>query len=812
GKRFKSADKKICPYIPMTAEALFSLVSIPDFRQFTISNNWNRFDSLRNQGMQINYASFGIGAITYDQEEVHNYIIHQLIKKFILLKGDKFLISSDEPLHSPDASSSFTEEIEKPFLISERTDQSLTSRVLHASKQFGPISDRLDGFKKKVTGLSKTAELQQLKSQYKIPLKTTDNIDEWGVLFSNYGADIKKILFEKRIQLTQKLEEVVTRLVKGSSVHLATLTGWLDEALGVVEKNEEYILKHKNFPARNASIENIGKTWANLLKDKKLLGGIKVEYKIKLAAAVDAWIQSELGSLESPAIKEKYAALKAKILGWKTAVNILQDQVQGVRRGIDIQLGKYTSRDVAYNQDSLASNEFPLHVKLDINKDLVDTFILKERILDQKDLSRQLVGLDEMVYSGKGDLNGLAFYFTLISKEVFEGRERQVRGENSIGDGLYRLFFDIVESKVSSVLNEIRIDDILEYWLKYQLYPVAKRLHAENDAQALLDLKQRWIINFGESAADLLISPQFFRGEEQESEWFKAALKSFVYNFKGKIRAFVRYGTQIRSEYWEKIGLSQDSRTAFMDKLTIFVPASFRYSDILKESGEENILQIRSGFNKIKFFAETYAFPLHSLDLVKGYQEYQVREEYLKHRDSASMDIQRGAIPSLVRHIDKRFYTDWRIDIGSDEMTDVQGYWLYILGLGLGMIRRDDKKKFVLEMGEKKKTIEKTLPGALDKIRQDHHLRESLKTGVIGEVKSRYYSSGKDFAVIQDILRQAHKLHFEVQPPRTDATQDAYLSWAEIESLIKPLGDGSYSSSSRAPQNWNDMKGLIRSL
>lgn len=813
GKRFKTANKKFCPYIPMVAETLFTLMSTPDFKQFTISNSWNRFDNLHIKGMQIHYASFGMGAITYAQEEVRNYVVHDLIKKFILQKDPKSSMpAAAEPTHSGAPILSFTEDIEKPLMISERIDQSMTGRVLHTSSHFGPIADRLEGFKKKIGSLSKPSELQQLKSQYKIPSKTTDNIDEWGIFLSNYSADIRKILFDKRIQFTRKLEETVSRLMKESSIDMVMLAGWLDEALGVIEKNEEFIFKHKDYPARNITIENIGKTWASLLKDTKLLGGIKVEYKVKLSSAVDMWIRSELAALEIPVMIEFYAFLKDKISAWKTIISILQEHIQSIRRKIDISIGKYTSRDIAYNHDSLASNEFPLHIKLDINKDLVDTFILKERIFDQKDTLRQLTSLADVIFSGKGEHNGVEFYFNLISKEVFEGRERQVRGETSIEEGLYQLFFKIVEDKVSSVLNEIRIDDILEYWLKHQLYPTAKGLHSENNAKGLQDLRQRWAINFGDSAADLLISPQFFDDANKEEEWFRAALKSFIYNFKGKIRAFVRHGNQIKQDYWTKINLAEDSRIAFSDKLTIFVPEKFRYSHIIQEGGEENIVQTRSGHDKIRIFAETYAFPIHSLDIVKGYQEYQLRDEYLKHVGSISEAIQRSQIPSLLRHIDKRFYTEWRTDIGSDEMADVQGYWIYILGMGLGLIERDAKKKFVLTIGGNKKTLDSTLPGTLAKIARDYDLRDSLRKSCNDAVEARHYESGKDFGSIEEIFRFAYKKHRETKPARTPATKDAYQLWSEIETWIKPLEDGSFPAASRVPKTWDEMKKLLSNL
>jgi hypothetical protein len=813
GKVFKRVDKKVCPYIPMAAEALFSLVSIPDFMQFAEANSWNRFDQIHNSGMQINYASFGIGAIAYDQDEVRNYIVHQLIKKYILLKDVKAFVSADEADLASAGGASFTEEIEKPFMISERIDQSLTGRVLHGSKQFGPIMDRVEGLKKKISGSTKIDELQQLKSQYKIPIKTTDNFDEWQLLLTNYEADLKKILFDKRIQLTQKLEETVSNRVIRSGIEMAELTGWLDEALGVIEKNEEYILKHKNYPQRSVSIDNLGKTWANLLKDKKILGGLKIEYKVRLAAAVDGWIQSELGSVEMPAMKDFYAQLKKKVSGWKTVINILQEHIESVRRKIDIELGKYTSRDVAYNQDSLASNEFPLFIKLDINKELIDKHVLDEMILQDREKSEQLSKIGEIVYSGKGELLGIEHYFAMIAKEVFEGRERQVRTEAKIEDGLYKLFFDIVEEKVRPVLNEIHIDDILEYWLRRQLYPVAKRYYADNNTKALLELGKSWAINFGEAASDLLISPQFYGGTAQEEKWFRAALKSFIQNFEGKIRPFISYGSQTRMNYWDKIILDTDSKNAFADHLTVFVPTGFKFTDILSERGERNILQIRSGFNKIKFFAETYAFPLHALDLVKGYQEYRVREEYLEHRDSVSKAIGQGSVPSLLRHIDKRFYTDWLIDIGASEMADIQGYWLYVLGLGLGFVSRDDKGKYLLTIGGTKTTIDKTLNGTVERIRKDAHLRESLKTSALNEIKSRYFSSGKDFASVEELFRKAHSIHFDVRPPRgTRATEAAYALWSEIEGWIKPLEDGSFPASSRVPRNWEEMERLMATL
>jgi len=811
GKRFVTADNK-CPYIPMVAEALFTLLSTRDFRQFTISNSWNRFDNLNNNGMQIRYASFGIGSITYAEEEVRSYVVHDLIKKFILSHTAKATEPMAGELEHAEAPQSFEELIEKPFMISEREDQSLTSRVLHSSSKYGPLMSRVDNFKKKVGGTSKTAELQQLRSQYKIPLKTTDSLDEWDTLFSSYSEDIKKILLGKRIQCVEKIEEAVTRLGKECSVDASVLSRWLDEALGVIEKNEEFVKKHKNYPDRKTSIESIGKTWTDLFGDKKWLGGLKVEYKIKLSSAVDKWMQSELASIELPAIRDFYASLKDVISKWKVAINIFQDQIRSVQRKIDVQIGKYTSRDVAYNLDSLASNEFPLHIKLDINKALVDTFVLKERILDQKEIRHQLESLGDVIYSGNESISGIAHYFRLISKEVFEGREQHIRGDGGIAEGLYCIFYDAVQERVSFVLNEIGIDDILEYWLRHQLYPVAKKFHGDNNKAALLDLKQRWAMNFGESAADILVSSQYFGDAAKEDEWFEVALRNFVLTFKSKIRAFVRHGNQIKWGYWDKINLSKDSRNAFADKVTVFVPEKFRFSGIIREGSEESIIPSKSGHNKIRIFAETYAFPLHSLDLVQGYQEHRIREGYLQHRDLIRDQIQRGVSPSLLIHIDKRFYTEWPIDIGSDETSDLQGYWIYILGMGLDIIWRDEKKKFVWQIGENRGTLDKTLPGALEKIRQDYELRDSLRVSCIDRIKKGYYGAGNLYGAMEDVARNAYKKHAAVKPVRTGATENAYLVWAEIESWIRPREDGSFPPSSRVPKSWEEMERLLAGL
>jgi len=770
GKRFRVTEGSVSPYIPMVVETLFSLISTSDFKQYVMANNWNRFDNLTTSGMQIKYGSFGIGTITYGERKVLNYVVDRLIKDHLLHFENNVSIINKE---------SFEDTIEKPLYISERTDQSLS----------------------------------KLKSQYHIPLKIGDSYVGWEKLLTKYKSDIQKSLYEKRIDFENTLEEKIGDYVKNKVVDFNNLIDWLDSGLGVIEKNEDHIKKYKEMIEPQKAIENIGKAWISLIKEKKIpiLGRVKLEYKSKFTNAVNSWIREEISQIEFYEMKNFYSELAKIIKNWQNIVNILQNKINKVRAKIDTSLGRYTSRNIAYNLDSLANREFPLHIKLDINKELVDKFILQGSLLKNKSIMKQLESIKNVVYSGSGQYMGIKEHFSTIKKEIIAGREKEVREHGFIEQQLLEMFREVFEEVVSSPIYNIRIDDIIEYWLKKQIYPIAKKYFEEGNLQKKLQLKEQWSLNFGDEGAEALLSDQYFEDQDKAEEWFEIALRSFIINFKNKINPFIRYNEQIKKNYWEKINLDEDCKDAFSDKVRIFVPEKFKFLKILKKLGDETISEIKSSHNKIKVIAESYGYPLHSLDIVTGLQEHRIREEYLNHRDLMKKELEKNEYNRQIRHVDKRFYTQWKIDIGSTEIKDIQGYWLYILGLGLEFIKRDTKRKFVLDISGKQKTIATSLPKTLMEIRNKDDLRETLNRVVIDAIKEIYYQY-KDYSKIENIIKNASSIHANLKPVQTKANIDAYKIWQEIEETIRVSKDGAFSSISKVPKNWEEMEKLLGSL
>ena len=561
-------------------------------------------------------------------------------------------------------------------------------------------------------------------------------------------------------------------------------------------------------------IEAINKAWAEMAKNTKfLIGGVKAENKSKLIGAVDHWIRDEIAAVEAGPLTDFYERLKGKLQGWTNSISILQDKIAEVRQRISIQIGRYTSRDVAYNLDSLASNEFPLHIKLDINQELIDDFIIKRSILSDKGIVSAISNLQGSICSGKDTLKGILDHFQTISKEVFGNRERAIRADIKMSDDILTLIKSLMKEKIRAAVNSVKIDDILEHWLKDQIYPVAKKHHDEENSAALLELKKRWAINFGKDQAVLLIAPDYFSGEKDKlEEWFDVAIRSFIFNFQNKITPFIRYGKTIKHNYWNKIPLDTNQKNAFGDRVTVFLPHNFRFAKAVSKDGSgSNIVYTRESHNCINIFAETYAFPLHALDLVTGSQEPGTKDEYLKHRKEFAAQLGRGAKTAIPLHIDNRFYTDWLIDIADTEIADVSGYWLYILSLGLGYIERDAKGKFVLKLDGKANTIGSTLPDTLANIK-DSDLKQSLRRAVGDGVKTLYFENNKDYKAVLDLFKKAFASHKETVPPKTQTTQSALRLWNEINDYIKVLADGSFASSAKVPKVWSDCESLINDL
>lgn len=811
GKKFNTSGKVVSPYIPMVSEAMYTLISFPEVRKYFMANNWNRFDNLNNEGMQIRYAGFGVGSINYDEEGVLDYAANRLILQHVL-DWDKAGTAGEKKTGLAD--SAFDEIIEKALQISERVDQALTGRILHASANYAAIFSRLSKFKSSLGSKNKLKDVEQLKSQYKIPLIPEDPLHEWGDFLTKYTQDIQAKLVDIEGLFNKKLEDYLTRFISSSSLSLLPVADWLNNGVGVIDKNIEYIKKYKKTGSRMERIEAINKAWAEMAKNTKfLIGGVKAENKSKLIGAVDHWIRDEIAAVEAGPLTDFYERLKGKLQGWTNSISILQDKIAEVRQRISIQIGRYTSRDVAYNLDSLASNEFPLHIKLDINQELIDDFIIKRSILSDKGIVSAISNLQGSICSGKDTLKGILDHFQTISKEVFGNRERAIRADIKMSDDILTLIKSLMKEKIRAAVNSVKIDDILEHWLKDQIYPVAKKHHDEENHAALRELKKRWAINFGKDQAVLLIAPDYFSGEKDKlEEWFDVAIRSFIFNFQNKITPFIRYGKTIKHNYWNKIPLDTNQKNAFGDRVTVFLPHNFRFAKAVSKDGSgSNIVYTRESHNCINIFAETYAFPLHALDLVTGSQEPGTKDEYLKHRKEFAAQLGRGAKTAIPLHIDNRFYTDWLIDIADTEIADVSGYWLYILSLGLGYIERVAKGKFTLKLDGKSKTISATLPGTLAKIKETD-LKQSLRPAVGDGVKTLYFENGRDYKAVLELFKKAFASHIKTKPPTTTATESALRLWNEINDYIKVLADGSFASSARVPKTWDDCEKLINEL
>lgn len=801
-KRFVETEKGVSPYIPMVVESLFSLISIPDFKRYTAANNWNRFDNLNIPGMQIRYGSFSIGTITYDEEKVLSFITNRLVYDFIL---------DPDKRKDGDLMESFEDSVEDPLEICERKDQSLTIRGLRTLPESSNISSRLERFSKKLNIISKKEETQKLKSQFQIPIKSGDNTRAWNELLDQYREATKKFLFNKKQEVQIKIRESIEKNLKTNVLYINELSDWLNTAKGVIEKNTIHVEKYKRDTERTGVIQQIEKRWTTLLKDRTIFGKLKIEHKSAFSSAVTTWIKREISRIEHRELKSFFEDINNEIETWKLVVSILSEKIGKVRTSVSNEIGKYTGRDTIYNMDSLSNQEFPLHIKLDLNRELTEKYILKSKILESENLFVQLTNIGGVIHAGSGDLKGIKDHFEFIRKEIDTNREKEVRGNNTIEQNLRELFTSTVKEIINKQIYSIRIDDILEYWLSEQIYPIAKKAYEEKDDSQKLRIKESWSISFGENGAEALLADQYFSDPAKKEEWLKVALKYFILNFKEKINPFVRLNEQIKKLYWNKISLDSESRNAFSDRVKIFVPENFKFSKIIKKDTSETLIEIKSGHNKIKVFAETYAFPLHSLDLIQGLQEDNIREQYLEHREIMRKDIERNQINHLIQHIDKRFYTDWRIDIARDETKDIVGYWLYILGLGLDFIQKDKRKKFVLIIDSSKKTISQTLPKTLNEIKQNNDLRETLKNIVRDSINSIYFRE-KNFDQIENILKRAYTLHKTFKPVRTDANKEAYQTWLEIEENIKVLASGDFAKSSNVPKNWNQMKKLLDSL
>jgi hypothetical protein len=97
----------------------------------------------------------------------------------------------------------------------------------------------------------------------------------------------------------------------------------------------------------------------------------------------------------------------------------------------------------------------------------------------------------------------------------------------------------------------------------------------------------------------------------------------------------------------------------------------------------------------------------------------------------------------------------------------------------------------------------------LEKIRTDDKLRETLQRSVKERVNEIYYNSDKDFSKIEEIFKNAHKIHLKFEPVKTKATKEAFDKWEEIEETIRVLSSGSFADSSKVPKDWGKMEILL---
>ena len=784
-------------YFNLIANTLYPILGIKEFTQSTIGNDWTRyFGNLRGESKEIAFSGAAVGKITFSKEKIADYILTYVIEEVLKDSGSEI-------------EKKFTD-IEKDKGIKERENSTLTEYLKRNSDQWGFLNELMRTIERKMKdNASNDRALRSLQQNYALITRTDILPETLRSSFDGYKDEVRRLLSNKFEEVKKEIENIINEGLEQRSIE--SLIKWLLEAKGAIEKNIEHIDKAKGKYNPQEKLTELKKGWEEIfkVKGKKLLGGVNPRRMSRInnyVSAYENYIRSYVfKEVEYPLLLEFYKELKNLIENWLITFNILKGKVKDVLDDFRTLRGKITYRDIPLDKQRLINREYPLEVKVDLNFDIIDRDI-RDAIMVQLRKDKEIESFVSKIW--KGDyvenkfLPGLKDFVSSIFEKVKEGKDAEARADDFINKNISEMANKIFKENIKNRLQDFSIQDILRWWLGEMLFPKVKKLVDNRRIEDLGKLAIEWSVIFGQESSQLTnIENAVWRESEEKvkKKWVDEALIAYIKKLDEYVKPFINYYDAKNVNRIKDLLPTEGQLSTTPTAKTVFYPQGFD-DEILNRLGWKPT-KVELPSSSIFIYSQDLRISPHSLEDYEYFEGFEIRKSYLDHVEYVNQMINSNQPLSVSPyHIDTRFYTQWKSLIGEIKPEEYI-YWLVIVALGLGVLRRDKykgSKKKVFIYGSKK--VADTLPKTVKVFNLNSELKESLKKSCGEEIEKLYITHGRKFDVIEE---RVFKKAFGILKGLRGGEHPV---WEAMYKMVEYDPAGRRASENKVPKSWEEFR------
>jgi len=728
-------------YKELVAEFLYPFAISGGDIMSDLSNQLNKTESLPliNNLRVVKYGSFGISSIVFPYKDILRRATDRIIKENFIDEN-----KLQKP-NLPHDTVNFIHQIDIPDDIKDlETDK------------YREINTRLNNS----TGTLKNSKKREIIDDIKNA--NLHRFDIWRDMFSSYDREVEEKIYEEN-GILDKIKKGLKEKIQDEipTLHFEEIRRCLVNLEGYIKKNKEKIEIMNLVIPEDVELSNALTNLDNEIA-KKVFSKWKV-YKDEFISLFTTFVENSLKRVQNKHLAQLYGMVIKYVQSLKRIIDFIGEVFRDIFDDYSKRVAAQTFRSTLFDKNRWDSGDYPLTLEVrtsDIEKKC-------QKIIEKNfDIKR----VQSLLENGKDTFHSARKIFDIVYKELYEQSKENIKTEinEEIIENVKKLFSFVLEEKAEETLYNITVWDALEWYMD----SIYKRVSSAGEVEREL-IKTEIALDFSEASANFLVDDSNL---SDESAWKKSAIFYLIKRFLDLTVPFYKVDEgdiqKIRSTINESDLLTFKS-------LRRFYSPQYKYSEGLK-THLTDIPEQKYNFDDphqitiVGMEFVTALFALKNLNILN--RRYQDHLESFK---------QYGGAPA---HTDMRFYSEWKDNIMLEEPIisekNVEAYILYTLGIGIGKIKRENRK-FIYGG----KTIATTLPKLIDRLESAKKahlgLKKSIRTDIDSEIEQMI--AGKDdfkkINEIQDIFWKGYKFHLKMKPVAPYSPE--YELWSKIEEKIK---------------------------
>jgi len=743
----------------------------------------------------VTYGSVGVSLLSVPVNKISRYLAAKILVNFIASYDQygQFNIEAERYLEDNEIDENVNRKLTELIKNSFSSDEDTSRKSKGQHRIYNDIDSSIGALNR-----SKNYE-QLMKNVRSFGLSIPDK--KWNPNVEQYKSEFETITKSLYLEKMTELDDTISNLFKSNSPN--RIINWLDLLNKRVSKCIQTTEKNMFVQSGNW-INSIKNHTSDASKFTKIQQWLKWDDIQSFIIQDLNKLRNELSRLESKTLKDCFYRPFQNALNLRiTCIKYMQEPLNEIlehEKGI---VADFTIRDSFIDESKLKNNQHPLELEIGTHESFIKLAENKlNKSFDPKEIkigedknkeSSKTINLYDIIGHGKVfekskfNWSGFCHYYKSFVAEYEKwDKDHSLPMEieplkADIFKGINNLIDESVITEIKQFINKnfnlwSAISDYLD-----QMYFLAKSYTPNSKNSS--EIKQKFVLHFEKEGTSILLD----NDKLKQDEWTQEALVYLITRLSGFSSLFWRQNETLKreceSEDREFTGLN---RFIYCPQNEIKKILNNRKSEALRNFKLFNI----DDPHTLAIMQISYGYPIYT---VVGYEEDRMR--YQDH-----IQKWRAAEAYEPFHIDQRFYTTWKDNVGekislSSSKRDLI-YYVYLLSIGSEIITTSVSGTRAFKFDGK--TISRGLPKLLDKLNKDEKLLYNLCERNLDTIGSLLTNAGLGHRYAQEniweILLKGHKIHIKSKPPETRANAVAYAAWEDISNSfeIRKTGDGSW--------------------